>query len=266
MSASRISIIVTTFNSPDALRWVLGALANQTLLPVEVIVADDGSVTETREIIDQLRCSFPCRLFHSWQADSGFRLSRSRNLAVLKATGDWLIFLDGDCVMPENFLSIHQKIISQNCLINCSRKLLSREITGQLISSDFYKLALTRYCSGRKFLSLPLGFLRDYPVRSWRLLRGFFISVDRILFDKIAGFDEAYSSWGLEDSDFAVRALRAGGRLRDGRYSGAVLHLWHSENGDGPSPSNACKFQSLLMSKRQEPMCSLYLEESESVQ
>ena len=103
-SLPSISVVVTTFNRPDALHLVLAALTQQTLLPNEVIIADDGSTEETRQLIVQLKTTLNYPIKHVWQADEGFRAAKIRNQAVLQANYDYLIFLDGDCVPFPDFI------------------------------------------------------------------------------------------------------------------------------------------------------------------
>ena len=92
----KLSVIVTTYNRPHALKRVLEGLFCQTRLPREILVADDGSTEETRDLVDGCRADSPVPLVHVWQADKGFRLSRIRNKGILKATGEYLVILDGD--------------------------------------------------------------------------------------------------------------------------------------------------------------------------
>src|SRR6476469_7252608 len=94
-----ISVIVTTYNRPDALAVVLEGLLAQTDRRFEVIVADDGSTDATRKVVASFRQRWPHEtgMLHAWHADTGFRLSAVRNLGVYAAKGDYLIFLDGDC-------------------------------------------------------------------------------------------------------------------------------------------------------------------------
>ena len=106
----KISVIVATYNWPSALRLSLQSLMRQTAHNFEIVVADDGSRNETRELIERLTKSSPVPIIHSWQEDIGFSLARSRNQAVLKSHGDYLIFVDGDCIVPKDFVASHLKL------------------------------------------------------------------------------------------------------------------------------------------------------------
>nr|NJM03518.1 glycosyltransferase [Desulfobacula sp.] len=103
----KISVIVTTYNRPGALKKVIAALFNQTRPPDEILVADDGSGPETRELMVELEQNPGPPLCHVWQEDQGFRLAMIRNKAVLKAKGEYLILLDGDCIPTRYFVADH---------------------------------------------------------------------------------------------------------------------------------------------------------------
>jgi glycosyltransferase involved in cell wall biosynthesis len=259
-SGWRISLIITTYNSAVDLALVLASIQDQTVAPIEIIIADDGSETQTRDLILKHQNAFPCRLIHSWQPDRSFRLSRSRNLAALKASGDWLLFIDGDCLMPPQFIETHQRLAESRHLIFGARKLLG-EINANTLRqlSDRTRL-LKAYFSGKKFWRLPVGLFRTYPRRSWGKFRGFLMGIDADLYRSCGGFDESFRAWGLEDSDFAIRAIRAGASLKDGRYANAVLHLYHPEPSKDMKSSNEMLFIRLKSERdRFLPNSSVYL-------
>jgi len=259
----RISLIITTYNSLDTLKKVMASVLQQTLHPYEIIIADDGSNDGVNDVLAGFRKFSPVQIIHTWQPDNKFRLSRSRNLAGSKARGNWLLFLDGDCVVPEYFLERHTELAESMNLIFGSRKLLSPFESEQLKIQDDGSLDLSSYLTGRKFIRLPLGLLRKLPRRSWERFRGFMMGVDTRLFQIVAGFDETYASWGLEDSDFAVRATRVGGVLKDGRYSNAVLHIYHPEPSEQKKSANSLAFEALLgqgESGRYKPLKSILID------
>lgn len=229
IQCSEITLVITTYQSPDRLRWVLESACWQTEMPKEVIVADDGSDLRTRELVREYQERKVLPIVHSWQPDHGFRLSRSRNLAASRASGSWLIFLDGDCVMPPQFISTQAKLAGQGCLVFGSRKLLAATETANLLEGAPSLGAISHLIKGRKFWKVPFGIFRKFPYRSWRHARGFHLAMETEVFRSLIGFDEAYQSWGLEDSDFLVRASRLGIILKDGRYATSLLHLYHAE-------------------------------------
>src|SRR5262245_659867 len=91
-----LSVIVSTYNRPDALGACLRSLGRQTAKDFEVVVADDGSASQTRDLIDAWKPKLGVPLAHVWQEDRGFRLAEIRNRAAAASAGDYLVFLDGD--------------------------------------------------------------------------------------------------------------------------------------------------------------------------
>ena len=255
----RISLIVSTYNKSDYLDLVLASVAWQIETPWEVIVADDGSSVETTSVISRWRNRSIFKLIHMFQPDDGFRLSRSRNLAASKASGSWVVFLDGDCVMPPEFIATQARLAEASCVVFGSRKLLSETQATGLLRTAPTLTAISPYLSGRKFWKIPFGVFRKFPQRSWRQARGFHLALDMRLFRSLGGFDESYRSWGLEDSDFLVRASRLGVTLKDGRYATSLLHLYHPEPSKSEISDNQARFDNVLNSNSTCPRRSLFL-------
>ena len=101
MSDPRVSVIVTTYNWPEALEVVLRALAQQQRPPDEVVVADDGSREDTRRLLERIARDYPIALRHSWHEDNGFRVALARNRAIAASHGDYVILLDGHSIRSE---------------------------------------------------------------------------------------------------------------------------------------------------------------------
>jgi glycosyltransferase involved in cell wall biosynthesis len=236
-----ISVVVTTFNRPDALRAVLDALAAQSDRGFEVIVADDGSRADTRALVEQMSANFPVPLTHVWQEDLGFRAGAARNRAAERAHGDYLVFLDGDCVPRPDFVDRHRALAERGWMVAGNRILLSEAFTTQALSerlplhawsNDDWKRAHRRGDINRTLplARLPLGPLRRLAASRWQRVRTCNLGVWIDDFRRVRGFDETFEGWGFEDSDLAVRLLNAGVRRKEGAFATGVLHLWHREN------------------------------------
>ena len=242
----RTSLIISTYEKPAYLDLVLASVAWQTEKPWEVIIADDGSNVETTSVISRWRNRAIFKLIHVFQPDDGFRLSRSRNLSSVKASGDLLIFIDGDCLIPKDFLAEIKSLYRSRVLIFGSRKLITKAETNDFLSGRLGQDDIERFFSGRKFIKLNLGVFRWWPFRSWKNVRGFMMVAGRQDVMALGGFDESFDSWGLEDSDFAVRASRFGLKFLDSRYKTSLLHLHHPEPNKMQKSKNAGAFRSLL--------------------
>jgi len=222
-----VSIIITTYNRPDALDWVLGSVSMQSRIPNEVIVADDGSGISTQKIVDKWKDSLP--LIVSWLPDNSFRAARSRNAALLKASGDYIIMVDGDCLMPPRFVGNHIMLAEPNAVVAGGRYLFGKHETDQLLSKPFDARQLS-YRS-LKFCSLPLGPIRDLRPQDWKQARTCNLGLWRSDALGVNGFDETYVGWGKEDSDFVFRLTHEHRlKIRSGRLATCVGHLHHRES------------------------------------
>ena len=244
MSQIPVSLILTTFNWPEALDLVLQSVAKQNLRPAQVIVADDGSTVSTRLIIDRYKQRLPIELV--WQPDSGFRAARARNLAVLRAEHDYIIFIDGDCLLHPDFIQNHLKLARRGKIVAGSRALISEQETDRLIQNG--KTKSNDYLfSSHKFSNLRLGALRDLRPYSWQTVRSCNFGLYKADIVKVKGFDEEYIGWGREDSDFVVRLVQAGVTVRSGRFAACVAHLYHRERSRDQLSSNDARFEQTLL-------------------
>jgi glycosyltransferase involved in cell wall biosynthesis len=249
MSAATISLIITTYNRPDALTAVVEACFAQSDRGFEIIIADDGSGHNTRQAVAALQARSPVPLRHVWQEDLGFRAARVRNLGTLDARGDYIIFLDGDCVPQRNFISRHRKLAQRGYLVQGSRILLSEQATARVLAQRLDlqrldagdKLAWRRSGALNKVLPLLLS-LPDVGRTSrrftWRRIKSCNLAVWRSDLELVNGFDESFLGWGHEDSDLVVRLYHAGVLRKDGAYATEVFHLWHRENARDQETSN----------------------------
>ena len=238
VSSGLTSIIVATYNRPDALRRVLLELDRQSIDAFEVVVADDGSSRETADTIADLRERVGYRLKHVWQEDEGFRLARIRNLAVLESEGDYLLFLDGDCIPLKGFVADHRRLAEPGWWVRGTRADLKKEFTERVLREELtitewpfvrWALAHIRGESARTFPFVRVGTqrFRKRSPRKWRGARGCTLGIWRDDYMRVDGFDEAYIGGGREDSDILVRLINAGVYRKEGRYLVPVVHLWH---------------------------------------
>ena len=129
LAPSAVSVIVTTYNHPRALALVLAGLSRQTAPPGEVLIADDGSGPPTAAVIEQWRVRLPFPLRHVWQPDEGFRKCRILNRAIAAASGDYLVFFDGDCVAPAHCLRAHLDAAREHRYVTGGAVMLQRELS-----------------------------------------------------------------------------------------------------------------------------------------
>lgn len=235
MQPKSVSLIVTTYNWPKALELVLQSIKVQSILPNEVIIADDGSQTETQQLIARYQLSFPVPLIHSWQEDIGFRASRSRNLAIAKSQSDYIIMIDGDMVLHKYFIRDHIRIAKHKHFVQGRRVILTKQLTEKSLNSRNIKLSLLSPDVRNKFnaVSIPLLSKILSPLltkKSHQSIRSCNLAVWRKDIIQINGFNEDFVGWGREDSEFVVRLLNNNITRQDLRFGGVAYHLYHHEN------------------------------------
>jgi glycosyltransferase involved in cell wall biosynthesis len=192
-----------------------------------------------------------------WQEDTGFRLAAARNRATAQARGDYLIYLDGDCVVRHHFVRAHRDLAETGWCVTGGHVLLSEAFTHEALANgtavenwsvaDAAIAAIQGKVNRAMSLPrLPLGPLRKFGARRWQRLRGCNFSAFRTDVEKVNGFDECFQGWGFEDSDFAARLIESGVRLKNGRLATNVYHLWHPENDRTKHSQNWQRFQARI--------------------
>lgn len=162
-----ISLVVSTYNWPQALELVLLGVAAQKKLPAEVLIADDGSGAATKELIRSFQHKFPVPLQHIWQPDEGFQLARIRNKAIAAAQADYIVQIDGDSIPEKHFIMDHARVAETGCFVRGTRGLLTPGASQRAIAQK--KIAFHFYSSGVKHrnnvlrspLLLPLGIKKE---------------------------------------------------------------------------------------------------------
>lgn len=254
----RIALIITTYNRPDALAAVLEGCLAQTDPDFEVIVADDGSMQDTADLIATFQARAPFIIKHVWQEDAGFRAAAIRNRALAATAADYIIFIDGDCVPSPEFVSSHRHLAERGWFLSGNRMMLTPALT-EMVLRDKLPIHLWRKRDWLKarwqgqierllpLLRLPnLGWLRKQLPKRWQGAKTCNLSAWRDDLLRVNGLDESYTGWGLEDSDLVIRLLRAGIYSKSARFSVPVFHLWHKENDRSNLDENRQRLQQVL--------------------
>ncbi len=236
-----ISIIITTYNWPAALELCLNSLFAQTDQHFEIIIADDGSNLVNLQKTQNYCGNSPVAIRYVHHEDQGFRAAAIRNKAVAQSQGDYLIFMDGDCLALPGFISKHRQLAESGYFVPGNRVLLSQAFTQAVIEHclplhkssflDFIRLRLQNKINRlTAFIELPLGLLRYVQAKKWQKAMTCNLAMWRDDFIKVNGFDEFFEGWGYEDSDLVIRLIHAEVKRKEGRFAVPVLHLWHPQN------------------------------------
>jgi glycosyltransferase involved in cell wall biosynthesis len=258
-----ISVLLATYNWPQALKLCLESLSTQTDLNFEIIIADDGSTSETKNLILDAQISFPVNIRHLWQEDHGFRKTRILNQAIGAANGEYLVFLDGDCIVQPDFVAQHRKLSEKGCFTTGSRVLLNEKLTKNILSwprwdfNQFTNQLLSYRLSGgiNKYwplkIKLGAGAWRNYQKFVWRRIKGCNMACWKGDALAIGGFDESMTGWGHEDADFVFRLQNRGLIRKSGSWSTEVLHLYHRINDQSNAAENARRVREKILAKAQ---------------
>ena len=209
----KVSLIITTYNRPDALLLVLRSIERQITPPHEVIIADDGSTNETQKLINQFQENSKLNLIHSWQQDKGFRAAKSRNKAISKSTGGYIVLIDGDMILHPNFIQDHINSAESGFFVQGSRVLLTQKATVKAINRSNIDLSFVSMGLQNRKNAIHSNFLSIIFMKKLKSIKGVktcnfsFYKKDCI---EINGFNNKIEGWGREDSEFVVRILNSG--------------------------------------------------------
>lgn len=221
-------LLITTYNWPEALELTLASTARQTLMPDEVIIADDGSGPATRAVIERWRQRLP--LEHVWQPDEGFRVARSRNNAIAAARSDYIICMDGDMILHPRFVEDHAACARPDVFIQGVRPRLSQAATAALLRTGGIDVPLFSPGMERRAYAIRSPLLSRVASRvESRLagIQGCNQSYWRRHALQINGYDERFTGWGPEDREFAARLLHIGLKRLQLRHRAVAWHLYH---------------------------------------
>jgi len=234
MTNPACSLIITTYNWVPALQLSLESVLRQSLMPDEIIIADDGSINETKMLIDEYKNKFPGPLKHVWQPDEGYQLARIRNKAFAQAASNYIIQVDGDLILHPHFIRDHLHFRKENTFVSGARALLNEEMTRKLIEEQNTISVSTLYPHLKKkynaLRSKPLSLLNDLWQRSEKNMH-YVLGCNMAFWKKdllkVNGYNEEFNGWGKEDNDIASRLINAGVRLRFLKFGAIVYHLHH---------------------------------------
>ena len=256
-----ISVLLATYNWPDALKLCLESLATQTDRNFEIIIADDGSTDTTKQLINTFKLSHNISITHLWQEDQGFRKTKILNEAIASAAGDYLVFLDGDCIVQPDFIERHRALSQKGFLITGSRVLLNEKLTQEILSwkswsfPRFAANLLTYRLSGAINKLWPIkiklgdGNWRIYKKFVWRRIKGCNMACWKSDAQAINGFDETMTGWGHEDADFVFRLQRHHIQRKSGSWATEVFHLFHKIHDQSNAAENARRVREKILAK-----------------
>jgi len=232
MSEHSCTLVTPTYNWPEALELLLSSVLNQTVLPNEVIIADDGSGHDTKQLIEKFQQKFPIPLIHIWHEDLKNRKPKIMNKAIAAAKYEYIIEIDGDIIMNRHFIEDHLHFAQKGhylfgSRVNIQGKLLPKLFFRKINHFNFFSKGIKK-----RFRTIRIPFLmslaKSVDQRS-RKLRGCNMSFWKEDFIKINGFNEDLVGWGIDDSEMIQRLHNIGIKGKRLKYAGIAYHIYHKE-------------------------------------
>lgn len=233
MSLPSTSLLISTYNWPEALELCLLSVLKQTVLPNEILIADDGSKEETKNFINEFRKRTTIPIKHVWHEDEGFRKTIILNEAVRLSSCEYVIQTDGDILLHPDFIQDHLEDCRKGHYIRGSRSLISEERTKELLKEKIFQLGWKNSGLKNKFNSIhnpALSFVFSFfsNPKSIEGVKGCNFSFWKEDFIKVNGFNNDITGWGREDSELAIRLINAGVFKKHLKFKAVCFHLHHN--------------------------------------
>lgn len=239
----KVGVVVTTYNAPVWLEKVIWGYLAQNDKDFELIIADDGSDAETKQVIDRYRDRLNVR--HVWHADNGFRKTEILNKAIVATSCDYLIFNDGDSIPRADYVATHKALARPGFFVSGGLIRLTMSVSNALTQADIVsgKAFLVPYLEQ---LGQPKSFKNNKLTSSkrWAALlnavtptkatwNGGNSSGWKADIVAVNGFNEEMQYGGL-DRELGERLVNNGVRGLQARYSVILLHLDHARGYEKP--------------------------------
>ncbi|MYL26183.1 MULTISPECIES: glycosyltransferase family 2 protein [Halomonadaceae] len=240
-----VTVLFTTYNSPKWLEKVLWGFSVQTHRDFDIIIADDGSTDETRQLIDRMRSETGIRIKHVWHEDHGFQKCEILNKAILQVESDYIIFTDGDCIPRADFVEEHLKCAKPGCFLTGSVARLPMSTSEHIGKEDITSGACFNWdwlvenglLVTRKNMKLRARKYAGNILNHLTPARTNFTGCNASAWTKdviaVNGFDQRMSHGGL-DREFGVRLKNLGIKGKHVRYNAQIIHLDHARGYSDP--------------------------------
>lgn len=194
---SAVSVLTIVKDRAAHLRRLIAGLTRSVCAPAELIIVDMSTPP-----LDIPETSFPVTVIRL--PDAGLPLAKARNLAARAASSRILIFLDVDCIPTRDLLSRLGPAVDGNDALICAeiRYLPARGAECDWTDAEMHEAGIAH--PARDFPDEGLR-MEPNPGLFWSLAFG----IRRSAFERLGGFDERFTGYGAEDTDFGFRAQAA---------------------------------------------------------
>jgi glycosyltransferase involved in cell wall biosynthesis len=238
MTIPKLSVIISTYNKPKDLFLVLHGYLEQTERDFEIIIADDGSTEDTKQMLVKFSKSHSLKINHVWQEDKGFQKTKILNKAIQHSNSNYLLFTDGDCIPRKDLIEKHITLRKEHHFLSGSYYKLNERVSAAITLSVIKEQS----CFNAKWLkrkgqevTFKMNKLTSFGFKEWFLNT---FTTTKATWDgcnvsgwkkdilAVNGFDERMQ-YGGEDRELGERLVNLGIKPIQARYSLVCVHLHH---------------------------------------
>ncbi len=229
-----IALLISTYQRPAHLRRALLSVALQREVSgcMEVVVTDDGSTDETPQLVEEFARTAGFPVHFTTHPHSTFQLARCRNEGVAASTAPYLLFLDGDCILPPDHVALHLRHRQPGHVMAGDFAKLDQQTSERIDEPVIRSAEFVNWAPKEELRRLKK---QDRKARLYQLLRhpakpkliGNNVGIWRSDYERVNGYDENFQGWGCEDDDLRLRLRRAGVQIQSILRWTHTYHLWH---------------------------------------
>ena len=193
----KFSIVIPVYNRPNEINSLIQSITNQSFKDLEILVVEDGSVISSEKIIDKFKENISLKYYKKRNEGPGL----ARNYGAKFALGEWIIFLDSDCIIPVNYFDEINRFLRLNKNV---------DFFGGPDRANKNFTFLQKSINYSMTSMLTSGGIRGSKFSIDKFLpRSFNMGVKKKIFDQVKGFSSMRFG---EDLDLSYRLISVGAK------------------------------------------------------
>ncbi len=219
----RFSFIIPTYQNKRLIKNTLQSLNRQNGYfkeDYEAVVIDDGSTDGTGEYIQGVNTNYNIEYIYLHRSSKSSR-ARARNAGINAATGEIIVFIDGDMLVRENYLKELDRCfnVSEDILVIGNRIMMTEEVSCEKLAQETcfrgseFNINSFKNLEIRHIIYRHLSYNSCCQLRPWLQVFSCNMAVLKKHLDKSGGFDEGFKGWGIEDVELGYRLYKSGLRI-----------------------------------------------------